>query len=407
MIMHFIISMLLLFFVISCKTAENKTDKEKPINVVIIDKSENKPLTEEESKKISLEEAFKYDVDEDYLTDNEYPLRFKNEGVSSIVFHYTAQSFKKSLRSLTTGGNSSHWLIPEKGDTVYKIVNENRRARHAGISSWKYRKNLNVISVGVEIVNLGFKCKAHRKYCPKSDLDWLEYPEDQQKLILALAKDIQKRYNVDPMCVVGHSDIATERKLDPGPVFPWKRLAENGVGAWVTDEEIQKEVQNIKNNIQGDISRLLVQIRFYEFGYDVKKDGSSNKGVQNKILKYEYSMRKTPISDLSALNKVNAYGNKKPDNNIFDDRKTNFAIQAFLMHYRPKKYLENENTDQFTDHYAKHDTENVPDKESDNDDNNSAKYNIENIELLATMQALLIKYPNKTRVSCNFDNADL
>ncbi len=395
---HFIIAMLLLFLFIGCKTADYKNSNDSKINVIVIDESKKN-----ENKKLTLEEAIKYEVDEDYLTDEEYPFRIKKEGVSSIVFHYTAQSFKRSLRSLTTGGNSSHWLVPEKGDTIYKIVNEDRRARHAGTSLWKYRKNLNVISVGVEIVNLGFRCKAHRKYCPKSALDWLEYPEEQQKLIVALGKDIQKRYNIDPMCVVGHTDIAIDRKLDPGPLFPWKRLAENGVGAWVTDEEVQKEVLNIKNDIQGNISRLLVQIRFHEFGYDIKKDGTSNKSVQNKILNYEYSMRKTPISDLSALNKVNTYGNKKPDNNIFDDKKTNFAIQSFLMHYRPKIYLTNENTDQFKDHYSKHDRERVPDRESDNDVNNSAKYNIENIQLLATLQALLIKYPNKTRVSCEFD----
>lgn len=337
------------------------------------------------------------------MTDEKYPFRFKQDAVSSIVFHYTAQNFKKSLRSLTTGGNSSHWLIPEKGETVFKIVNEERRARHAGMSLWKYRKNVNVISVGVEVVNLGFRCRARRKYCPKNSLEWLEYPEEQQMLIVALARDIQKRYNVDQMCVVGHADIAPERKLDPGPYFPWKLLAENGVGAWVTDEEIKKEIENIKNTIKGDISRLLVQIRFHEFGYDIKKEKTSNKSVYNKLLKYQYSIRKTPISDLSELNNVNDFGNKKPDNNIFDDKKTNFVIQAFLMHYRPKIYLENENNDQFTDHYDKHKLDHIPDRESDNDINNKANYSIANIEILAALQALLIKYPNKTRISCEFD----
>ncbi|BBH53048.1 N-acetylmuramoyl-L-alanine amidase [Fluviispira sanaruensis] len=393
MLKKFVIYLLLLNLFISCKSLNN------PLNVIIIDRA--KP--EEEKEKITLEESYKYDVDEDFLTDKKYPFRFKKDAVSSIVFHYTAQKFKKSLRSLTSGGNSSHWLVPEKGETIYKIVNEDRRARHAGESLWKYRKNVNVISVGVEIVNLGFRCRALRKYCPKNSLEWLEYPEEQQKLIVALAKDIQKRYNIDPMCVVGHSDIAPERKLDPGPLFPWKRLADNGVGAWVTEEEIRKEIGNIKNSIKGNISRLIVQIRFHEFGYDIKKMGSSNKSLQNKILKYQYSLRKSPIGELSELNQVNDFGNKKPDNNIFDDNKTNFAIQAFLMHYRPKLYLANENSDQFTDHYDKHKLDHIPDRESDNAVDNKAKYNVENIELLATLQALLVKYPNKTRVSCEFD----
>lgn len=409
MIFHFLISLLLLLLFIGCKTSPNKneisfhkteipTSYEKSNQV-----AKNKSAIDEVTNSVPLEEeTIKYEVNDDYLTDEEYPVRFESEGVNSIVFHYTAQNYKKSVRSLTTGGNSSHWLVPEKGGAIYKIVSEDRRARHAGSSLWKNRKNLNVVSVGVEIVNLGFKCKDHRKYCPKNALDWIVYPETQQKLIIALAKDIQKRYDIDPLCVIGHSDIATDRKLDPGPLFPWKRLAENGVGAWVYDDEIEKQVELIKNSIPGNISKLLVQIRLHEFGYDIKKDGSSNKTVESKIMKYEYNMRKTPIADLSELNKANEFGNKKPENNIFDEKKTNFAIQSFLMHYLPRVYIDGENNDQFTDHYSKHDTEHVPDHESDNNEENNAEYKVENIEILATLQALLIKYPHKARMGCSF-----
>lgn len=355
-------------------------------------------------------DTINYEVNEDYLADDGYPFRIENESISSIVFHYTAQSYKKSLRALTTGENSSHWLVPVEGDTIYKIVNENRRARHAGTSLWKNRRNVNVISIGVEVVNLGFKCKNHKKYCEKDDLDWFEFPEKQQKLIISLAKNIQKKYNIDPLCVVAHSDIAIDRKLDPGPLFPWKKLAENGVGAWVTDSEIQKEISNIQKDIQGNISNLILQVRLYEFGYDIGidtgidtgKNRRSNKYVQNKIIKYEYNMKKTPISDLSALNKLNKFGNANPKNNIFDDKKTNFAIQTFLMHYLPQIYLAHKGDERYTDHYSKHNPNHKPDLESDEHPNNNPNYHSDNLKILATLQALLIKYPKKARNGCSF-----
>jgi N-acetyl-anhydromuramyl-L-alanine amidase AmpD len=229
--------------------------------------------------------------------------------------------------------------VPDKGNTVYKIVSEDRRAQHAGTSLWKNRKNVNVISIGIEVVNLGFKCKNNKKYCKQGELDWIGFSEKQQKLIVSLAKDIQKRYNIDPLCIVGHSDIAVDRKLDPGPLFPWKMLADNGVGAWATDEEIQIQTENIKKSLKGNISPLLLQIRLFEFGYDIRLDKISVKSLTNKLLRYEYNLNKTRISDLEALQLANNFGNKGVKNDMFDIKKTNFAIHSFLMHYLPVEYL--------------------------------------------------------------------
>ena len=324
----FILNFITLFLIIGCNSSGVKTDKK-----------ELQPEKKTTSVEKTTNDIIPYEVNEDYLTDEDYPFRINNESICSMVFHYTAQSYKKSLRSLTTGGNSSHWLVPEKGNTVYKIVSEDRRAQHAGTSLWKNRKNVNVISIGIEIVNLGFKCKNNKKYCKQGELDWIGFSEKQQKLIVSLAKDIQKRYNIDPLCVVGHSDIAVDRKLDPGPLFPWKMLADNGVGAWATDEEIQIQTENIKKSLKGNISPLLLQIRLFEFGYDIRLDKISVKSLTKKLLKFEYNLNKTRISDLESLQLANNFGNKGVKNDMFDIKKTNFAIHSFLMHYLPGEYL--------------------------------------------------------------------
>jgi N-acetylmuramoyl-L-alanine amidase len=372
MIIHFIIAMLLLFLFIGCKTTKNEDE----ISNTIL----NNPIEENATKKITLEEAFKYDVNEDYLINKKYHFRFKNENISSIVFHYTALSLKKSLKYLTSSeeGFSAHWLIPEKGNTIYKLSNEGQRVPHAGKSSWKNRKNINVISIGIEVVNLGFKCKIRKQNCPREFRNWIPYPEEQQKLIVGLAKDIQKRYNIDSLCIIGHTEISTDRKIDPGPLFPWKRLYENGVGGWVTNDEIQNEIININNNIQGDISRLVVQSRLYEFGYYVEHPKNSQKNpkmnsnriIESLLMKHGYNLKETKLSNLSALNSLNEFGNKNTENNIFDNKRTDIAIDAFMTHYLPNEYLNNEIVD--------------------------------NKKILATLQALLIKYPGKEKKGCSF-----
>ncbi|WP_186647894.1 N-acetylmuramoyl-L-alanine amidase [Fluviispira vulneris] len=320
---------------------------------------------------ISCGKSVNYIEDKSYQIDDKNASRGQNERVSSLIFHYTALPFEESLRVLTAGAVSAHWLVPENGNKIYKLVDENKRAFHAGISTWKSRTNINDTSVGVEIVNLGFVCSDGKTDCSKEKRKWFPYPEEQQTLIVELAKDIQKRFQIDPLCVVAHSDLAVGRKSDPGPLFPWKLLAENGVGSWVTEDEIIKEIQNINTNISSDISRLLVQTRLYEFGYEIKNLNVSDNFVLDKMKKYGYDSKKIKLSDLSALNELNNYGNLHTSNDdIFDSNLTTQAIDAFLMHYLPEEYLSNT----------------IP----------------ENKKILATLQALLIKYPNRAKIGCGF-----
>src|SRR5437016_3497785 len=147
--------------------------------------------------------------------------------VQFLVIHFTNETWESSLSTLTAGKAqvSSHYLVRDDPPVAYRLVDEGQRAWHAGVSSWRRVTALNSASIGIEIVNAGDRSPAGT---PIGDLAFAEYPKAQIDVVVALVKDIVKRHNIRPENVVGHSDIAPQRKVDPGPKFPWKRLADEG-----------------------------------------------------------------------------------------------------------------------------------------------------------------------------------
>lgn len=145
--------------------------------------------------------------------------------VEFLVLHYTgmptAQSAIDLLRS-TEAKVSSHYVVDEDG-TVYCLVPEEKRAWHAGISYWRGQRMLNGASVGIEIVN------------PGHEWGYRAFPAAQMDAVRALCLGILSRHPIPARNVVAHSDIAPNRKQDPGELFDWKGLAEAGIGVW-TDE---------------------------------------------------------------------------------------------------------------------------------------------------------------------------
>jgi N-acetylmuramoyl-L-alanine amidase len=147
--------------------------------------------------------------------DTSHPSANYDSRIQFVVVHYTSASLERSLQLLTHGEVSSHYLIgDDKGATIYKLMDENLRAWHAGESEWQGRTWLNSSSIGIEIVNPGFKV------LPSGERFWYPYSEDQVQSLIVLLKDISKRYAINPHSIIGHSDIAPLRKLDPGPLFP-------------------------------------------------------------------------------------------------------------------------------------------------------------------------------------------
>lgn len=144
--------------------------------------------------------------------------RPRTEKVDTLVLHFTALDLEASLRVLRYGGVSSHYVLAEDG-TVYQILEDSEVGWHAGLSMWRGKTGVNGRSIGIEIVNL--------------DGNTRDYPAAQIEALIELCTAIIVRNpGISPRNVVGHSDIAPKRKNDPGVKFPWKRLAEAGIGLW-------------------------------------------------------------------------------------------------------------------------------------------------------------------------------
>ena len=142
--------------------------------------------------------------------------------VDLLVLHYTELPLKESLDILCDGARehrvSAHYVLAEDG-ALYRLVPEERVAWHAGRSHWRGREALNATSIGVEIVNL------HG--------DRHDYPTAQIAALIGLCRGILARHPaIEPRNVVGHSDVAPKRKIDPGRRFPWPALAAAGIGLW-------------------------------------------------------------------------------------------------------------------------------------------------------------------------------
>ncbi len=139
--------------------------------------------------------------------------------VSMLVLHYTGmQSAEAALDRLADpeAKVSAHWLVAEDGQVV-SLVDESRRAWHAGKAWWRGITDVNSASIGIEIVN------------PGHEFGYRPFPEEQMAAVEALVRGVLERHPIFPANVVGHSDIAPARKQDPGELFDWPRLARAGL----------------------------------------------------------------------------------------------------------------------------------------------------------------------------------
>jgi N-acetylmuramoyl-L-alanine amidase len=139
-----------------------------------------------------------------------------------IVLHYTGmRTGPEALARLRDpeARVSAHYVVEEDG-RVFALVPEERRAWHAGRSSWRGATDINALSVGIEIVN------------PGHEWGYRAFPDAQVDAVIDLVADIRSRWTVPDERILGHSDVAPGRKEDPGELFPWRRLAEAGHGLW-------------------------------------------------------------------------------------------------------------------------------------------------------------------------------
>jgi N-acetylmuramoyl-L-alanine amidase len=172
---------------------------------------------------------------------------------------------------------SVHYVVDEEG-RIYTLVPEEHRAWHAGAGSWEGEGDINARSIGIEIVNGGH------------DFGLPDFPDAQIDGVITLVGDILKRWELAPARVVGHSDVAPERKADPGEKFPWKRLADAGVSIWPEYVAFQAEM--------GDDRVGRVQQQLVAIGYGVDMNDVMDATTRAALMAFQRRFRPSNVDGL-------------------------------------------------------------------------------------------------------------
>lgn len=202
---------------------------------------------------------------------------------SLLILHYTGlETVERSLEVLSRPDCkvSCHYVVDLDG-RVIQMVPESMRAWHAGVSSWGGETDINSASIGIEIQNAG-----HNAGMP-------EFPAIQMKAVAALSQDIMIRNAIPPERVLAHSDVAPQRKIDPGEKFDWRGLSEIGVGVWVPPVPADPKDEGVALGAEGEA-----------------------------------------IAEAQALLKRYGYG--VPVNGLLDET-TQYVLRAFQLHFRPER----------------------------------------------------------------------
>ncbi|EEZ4381636.1 N-acetylmuramoyl-L-alanine amidase AmiD [Escherichia whittamii] len=209
--------------------------------------------------------------------------------IKVLVIHYTAEDFDTSLATLTDKHVSSHYLVPavpplyNGKPRIWQLVPEQELAWHAGSSAWRGATRINDTSIGIELENRGWQKSAGGKY-------FAPFEPTQIQALIPLAKDIIARYHIKPENVVAHADIAPQRKDDPGPLFPWQQLAQQGIGAWPDAQRVNFYLTGRAPHTPVDTASLLELLARY--GYDVKPEMTPGE-QQRVIMAFQMHFRPT------------------------------------------------------------------------------------------------------------------
>ena len=231
-----------------------------------------------------------------YIVDSKaYQATGKSERVKTIVLHYTVSDNGRSIKTLTTGNVSAHYLVLDNdGNKIYNLVPENERAWHAGDGGFAGRTILNDTSIGIEIVNSGIKPE-YRDALKEGTLDYHPYEHYvafdvlQIKKVAELVQDIATRYDISPKNIIGHSDMAPSRKIDPGAKFPWKQLYfDYGIGAWYDEFDKQFFI-----NQDGFASATIPEIKqaFRKYGYQINDTDTWDKASRDVVYAFQLHFR--------------------------------------------------------------------------------------------------------------------
>ena len=207
--------------------------------------------------------------------------------VSLLVLHYTGmETGSEALERMCDpkAKVAAHYMVEEDG-RIFRLVDESRRAWHAGLSSWNGETDINSTSIGIEIVNGGH------------DFGLPDFPSEQIKAVISLCQDVMKRNNISDFGVVAHSDIAPTRKQDPGEKFPWAKLADANIGIW---PEVKTKDQRIllskQDNHENQIKRVQGALKY--LGYGIGVNGNLDSATLSVIETFQRRYRPFKVDGL-------------------------------------------------------------------------------------------------------------
>ena len=200
--------------------------------------------------------------------------------IDMLVLHYTGmKSCAEALARLVDPAAqvSAHYVIDEDG-TIYRMVDETMRAWHAGEGAWRGAGDVNSRSIGIELVN------------PGHEFGYREFPSAQMDALIGLARDILARHAIRPIDVVGHSDVAPQRKTDPGEKFDWRALAAAGIGVWPRRPSMAAALDT---GPYGDERVLLTeaQTRLARIGYGIDATGRADEATAAVLRAFQRRFR--------------------------------------------------------------------------------------------------------------------
>ncbi|MDC0073247.1 N-acetylmuramoyl-L-alanine amidase [Alphaproteobacteria bacterium] len=204
--------------------------------------------------------------------------------IEMIVIHYTGMHSRDlALKKLCNRSSkvSSHYLIDEQGE-IYYLVDESKRAWHAGFSSWFNESDINSLSIGIELVN------------PGHEINYLPFTELQMNSLEKLVLELKSRYSILKKNIVGHSDVAPLRKSDPGELFDWDRLAKKGL-AFSPDIEQKIKPLTAKYNDKGE-NVFIIQEALYLCGYKIIIDGLYGISTQKIVKAFQRRFRRILVN---------------------------------------------------------------------------------------------------------------
>ena len=215
-----------------------------------------------------------------------------HKSISILLLHYTGmESAEKACDWLCRAESqvSCHYLVDEQGGIV-QMVDEGKRAWHAGVSNWRGDEDVNSASIGIEIQN------------PGHGLGYHQFPATQMQAVVVLCKDIIARNKIEPRNVLAHSDVAPGRKIDPGEKFDWGYLHECGVGHWVKPEAISGGSFLQEGDVGDPVLALQTLLKFY--GYGLEASGTFDKPTRTVIEAFQRHFRQARVDGIADASTV-------------------------------------------------------------------------------------------------------